>query len=76
MQISNDKRLITSTRILYKNSNSSLDCIIISELCSAINSTVATLMKTSLHSIKLKHSIWQDTTCVNHCMKQMENMKT
>jgi len=40
MHISNDKSFITSIRIFYKNS-SDLDCISISELCNAINSTVA-----------------------------------
>jgi len=43
MHISNDKLLITSTRIFYKNDSASLDCTSISELCSAINSTVATV---------------------------------
>jgi len=33
-------------------------------------------MKTSLHSIKLKHEIGQDATYEIHCMKQTENMKT
>ena len=50
--ISNDKWLTTSTRIFYKNSSASLDCI--NELCSAIDSTVATVHKnvTSQHQIK------------------------
>jgi len=39
----NDKWLITSIRIFYKNSSALLDCISISELCSAINSTLATV---------------------------------
>jgi len=43
MHISNDKSLITSTRIFHKSSSASLDCISISELCSAINTTVATV---------------------------------
>jgi len=48
---------ITSTRIFYKNRIASLDCISISELCSAIKSSLHLLlfMKPSLHSIKLKH---------------------
>jgi len=41
MHISNDKWLITSTRIFYKSSSASLDCI--SELCRAVNCTVATV---------------------------------
>jgi len=43
MQISNDKRLITSTRIFYKSSSASLDCSSISELCSTTYNTVAIL---------------------------------
>jgi len=43
MHVSNDKWLITSIRILYKNSSALLDSISIIELCSAINSTVATV---------------------------------
>jgi len=35
--------LISLTRIFYKNSSASLDRISISELCSAINSTVTTV---------------------------------
>jgi len=57
MQISIDKWFVTSTRIFYKRSSASLDCNSISELCSAINSTVATLHEnlTSQHQIeKLK----------------------
>jgi len=51
MHISNDKWLITSVRIFYENSSALLDCIIIIELCSAINSTVATVYEsfTSQH---------------------------
>jgi len=57
MHIYNDKLLITSTRIFYKNGSVSLDCINISELCSATNNSLQLLlfMKTSHHSIKLKH---------------------
>jgi len=33
---------MTSTRILYKNSSASLNCISISELCRAIDRPVAT----------------------------------
>jgi len=43
MHISNDKWLITSIRIFYKNSSALLDCISIFEVCSAINSIVATV---------------------------------
>ena len=41
-----------------------LHCISISELCSAINSTVAAIRETSLHSIKLKQ--WNLAVC-NMC---------
>jgi len=49
--IPNDKWLITSIRTFYKNSSPLQDCISISELCSAINSTVATVYEsfTSQH---------------------------
>ena len=43
VQNSNGKRLITSTRIFYKNSSASLDCISISDLCSGMDTTVATV---------------------------------
>jgi len=41
MHISNDKWLITSTRIFHKNGSASLHYISISELCSTTNRTVA-----------------------------------
>jgi len=43
MHISNDKWLATSIRIFHKNGSALLDSISISELCSVINSTVATV---------------------------------
>ena len=56
-QIFNDKWLTTSTRIFYKSSSASLDCITISELRSAIDNIVAIVHEnfTSQHRIeKLK----------------------
>ena len=83
MHISNDKWLITTTRIFYKNSSASLDCVTISELCSAIDSTVAILfMKTSLHSIKLKHSnlagcnIWNSLHETNGKYENLNSVKS
>jgi len=51
MQISSDKWLITSTRIFYKTSSASLDCISISEVSSTTDNTVAAVHEnvTSLH---------------------------
>jgi len=52
MHFSNDKWLITSTRMFHKMAV--LHCISISELCSAINTTVATTHEnfTSQHWIE------------------------
>jgi len=50
-QVSNDKWLITSTRIFYKTSSPSLDCI--NELSSAIDSTIAIVHK----NFTLQHQI-------------------
>jgi len=76
MHIPNDKWLITSTRIFYKNSSSSLDCISISALCSPINSTVATVyVNFTITALNWNNKIWQDAACEIHCTKQTENMK-
>jgi len=50
MRISNDKSLTTSTRIFYKIISASLDCISISDLCSA-KTQLQLFMKTLHHSI-------------------------
>jgi len=70
MHIFNDKFLVTSARILYKNRNASLDCI--NELCNAIDSTVGTVHKnfTSQHQIEaLKFGRMQHVKCIawNKC---------
>ena len=75
MHISNDKWLITSIRIFYKNISVLLDCISLSELCSATNSTIAIVPEsfTSQHSIETLNLAGCNIRI--HYMKQTENMK-
>jgi len=79
MHIYNDKWVLTSLRIFYKNSSTLLNCVSINELCSAIDSTVATVhcsWKLHFKALHWNIKIWQDATWEIHYMKQTENMKT
>jgi len=82
MHISNDKWLITSSRIYYKNSSASLDCISISESCSAINSTIATVHEnfTSQPYIEalslVRCNIWNSLHETNGKYENLNSMKS